>query len=44
MKNDIKDKDFSFDSCPCGQTAATRKFFNLIQDLVCEGADDEEED
>lgn len=44
MKTELKDKHFSFGSCPCGQNVAARKIFNLIQDLICEGADDEEED
>lgn len=44
MKTKLKDKHFSFDSCPCGQNVAARKIFILIQDTYCEGADDEEED
>lgn len=44
MKTDLKDLDKVYGACPCGQNAAARKIFNLIQDLVCEGADEEEED
>lgn len=44
MKTNLKDLERSFGACPCGQIAAVRKIFNLIQDLTCEGQDDEEED
>jgi len=44
MKTDLKDLDKAYGACPCGQNAAARKIFNLIQDLVCEGGDDEDED
>jgi hypothetical protein len=44
MKTDLKDLDRSYGACPCGQNAAAKKIFNLIQDLFCEGADNEDED
>lgn len=44
MKINLKDLDKVYGACPCGQNVAARKIFNLIQDLVCEGAEEEEED
>lgn len=43
MNTNLKDLEKNYDDCPCGQTAATRKFFNLIQDTFC-GNRDEEDD
>lgn len=43
MNTNLKDLEKDYDDCPCGQTAATRKFFNLIQDTFC-GNRDEEDD
>jgi len=44
MKTNLKDMSSNFGGCPCGQIAAARKIFNLIQDLTCEGSDEDEDD
>jgi len=43
MKTSLKDIHFNYGSCPCSPIRRNKFFFILLQDLTCEGEEQDED-